>query len=103
MKIIPIYIVSIFNGNHKLLWATTLAGTCNILAVIKILEQASSREDFNLSSTVHHSVVQETREAVKYIIDACGLPAYGKITEKIVAGTCIGRVKIHKVKGWLCS
>ena len=103
MKVIPVYLLSVENGACKLLWATMLVGAYNILAVVKILEQANSRGDFNLSSSVHHGVIQETKDNVKYIIDACGLPAPGETTKKIVAGTRIGQVKINKVKGWLCS
>jgi len=100
MKLVPVYMVSVENGLRTPMWATVLVGSCSILNVGKVLERASGRADFNLPSTVHHMVVQETKNHVMYILAACGLPAPGKETTKSVAGTCIGRVKINKVEGW---
>ncbi len=103
MKLVPVYMVSIKGGDHKLLWATILLGDLQTHYVRGILKKATSREDFNLASDTTGAVLQETKEHVRFILDACDLPDPGKENVKKVAGTVIGRVRVNKVEGWLCG
>ncbi len=103
MKVVSVYMLSVHDGKCNPLWATVILGDLQLHYVRSILEKASTRDEFNLNSTVHHAIIQETKENVQYILDACGLPAPGKTYECKVAGTCIGQVKINKVEGWLCG
>ncbi len=103
VKIVPVYMIAVKGGDHKLLWATVVMGDLQLRYVRKILEMANSREDFNLLSNTHSAVLQETKEHVRFILDACELPDPGKETVKRVAGTVVGRVTVNKVKGWLCG
>ncbi len=103
MKLVPVYMLSVESGNHKLLWATPLIGRCHLSDVKKILEKANTRGDFNLDSQVHAAIIQESKENVGYILDVCGLPGLSGAAGKKIAGTCIGWVKVRRIEGWLCE